>query len=182
MPHRLLAFLCAAYTITAVAAADAPPVFIEMENPSFETLDPETGLPAAWHNNTRAVLVSDDIIARDGDRSLEIVFFGALQDVFCSASVVPEDKTATYRVTVDVRMQEYDGWVGLTAYRYPAPFKAKFETRLNPDKAPDAWQQVTLDVPPKEAMSSISIFLTARGTWGRVWFDHVRVQKLEEDR
>ena len=69
--------------------------------------------------------------------------------------------TATYRITADVLMQDYEGTVGLQAMRYPPPFKQKFKMDLKSKDAKKVWQQIALEVTPKENLSSISVALFA---------------------
>ena len=55
-----------------------------------------------------------------------------------------------------------------------------FGDKLGRYDGSDRYERQLLDIPPKPDMSSISIFIFARGTWGRVWVDNVRVQKVKE--
>lgn len=177
MKHLIVAPLI----LAALFAADAPPPSVGPDHGSFEILDGKSGMPTGWHSNTAAVLVPDDTIASEGKQSIKFINFGALQDVFCYASIKPEDMTATHRISVDVRMDDYDGRAGLICYRYPPPLKPNFKVELSSDDAVEGWQTVHVDVPPKEDMASISVAIWARGTWGRVWFDNVRAVKVEAE-
>lgn len=177
-PRLLRLFLVACFT-ACLSAADTPPVYLELTNASFEAFDAEAGMPVGWHNNSQTVVVSDDVVASDGERSMQVIFFGAMQDLYCSRSIKIDDPNATYRATIDVRKQDCDSKLELRAYRYPAPIKQKLEAPHRGDETTDGWQQLTLDIPPKEGMTSITLFLFARGTWGRLWIDNLRIEKLE---
>lgn len=181
MKSRLLRLTFVACCAACLSAADAPPNYLELTNASFEQFDDETGIAVDWHNNGQTVVVSDDVVASDGERSMQVIFFGSSQDLYCYRSVKIDDPNATYRATIDVRLQDCDAKFELRAYRYPAPIKQKLEASYQGDETTDGWQQVSLDIPPKEGMNSVTLFLFARGTWGRLWVDNLRIEKLEAE-
>jgi len=164
--------------IVNLLAADAP-LDVKVSNPSFEQLNEKTGMPVGWHGNTRAVMTSDEIVFSDGERSVGIIFCGALQDATYYTSVVPDAKAATYRVTADVRLQDFDGWIALQSQCYPQP-QPRFRTKLRAESVQSGWQEISLDIKPKNNTTRFSLFFVAYGTWGRVWVDNVRIQKVAD--